>query len=329
MRFLRPELMEWWLALPVVFAAWAIHSRYTRAMRRRSPVSQRFSGLSRRSTRARNAGILAAALIATSALVFALMRPQLILNRRTPEFQKQDLIIILDRSASMRAKDIAPSRILRATAEIKKFLQSKPDTIDRVGLVGFADQPLVLSYLTRDLDSIFFYLDWSDEDTDTLFGTNIGAALKSAMTVADKDTRPSKKIFLLVSDGEDHGDELPTSLAAFRAKGDEIECIGIGSDKEVPIPLPDPYGALVYLTDEEGTVVKTKFEESTLRAIAETTGGRYVRSTTGSEVGQSIAFTVGDERRPLGWKTSTESSDVYPVGLVVAAVAAASLWILL
>jgi Ca-activated chloride channel family protein len=321
--------MQWWLALPLIVAAWAIHYSYTRSVRRRSPIAERFKPLSRRSTKIRATGVLMAALLAASAIVFALMRPQLLLSRKTPEFQREDLIVILDRSASMRATDIAPSRLVRATTEIKKFLQSKPDTIDRVGLVGFADQPLILSYLTRDLSSIFFYMDWSDEDTDTLYGTNIGAALKSAMEIAQKDTRPSKKIFLLVSDGEDHGDELQASLAQFRAKGYPIECIGIGSDKEVPIPLPDPYSTQIFLTDDDGQMVKTKFEESTLRAIAETTGGRYVRSTTGGEMGQSIAYTVGDERRVLGWKTSTESSDIYPVGLAVAGVAAASLWLIL
>lgn len=321
--------MQWWLVLPLVAGAWALRYSYTRAMRRRTPVASPFTALSRRSTWVREVAALMAALIATSALVFALMRPQILLTRRTPEFERQDLIIILDRSASMRATDITPSRALRATAEIKKFLQNKPDTIDRIGLVGFADQPIILSYLTRDLASIFFYMDWSDQDTDTLYGTNIGAALKSAMEVAQKDTRPSKKIFLLVSDGEDHGDELQESLAAFRAKGYQIECIGIGSEKEVPIPLPDPYSAQVYLTDDSGELVKTKFEESTLRAIAETTGGRFVRSTTGGQMGQSIAYTLGDQRRALGWKTSTESSDIYPVGLAVAGVAAASLWLLL
>lgn len=277
----------------------------------------------------RGAVVLALSLVAAAALVFALMRPQLLLTQRTPQFQRQDLVIMLDRSASMRAQDVLPSRLDRATSEIKKFLQNKPDTIDRIGLVGFADEPIILSYLTRDMASIAFYLDWSGGDPDPLFGTDIGAALESAMKVAQRDDKPTKKIFLLVSDGEDHGDELDRALAAFRAKGYQIHCIGIGSEKEVPIPVTDPDGRPTLLTDFEGNQVKTKFQESTLKAIAATTGGRYERSTTGSEVSQSIALTVGNASTPLGWTTSIEPSDLYPVALILAGISTAALWILL
>jgi Ca-activated chloride channel homolog len=321
--------MIWWLVIPLLVAAWALRYRYTRAVRGQRPIARRFTALSRRSTGIRAAAILTACLIAAGALVFSLMRPELLLNRRTPEYERQDLIIILDRSVSMRAHDIAPSRLARATMEIKKFLQNKPDTIDRVGLVGFADESIVLSYLTRDLASIFFYLDWSDGDTDPMFGTNIGAALKSALEVAQKDDKPTKKIFLLVSDGEDHGDELDTSLAAVRAKGYPIYCIGIGSDKEVPIPVADSNGIETNMTDDSGELIKTKFEESTLKAIAETTGGQYMRSTTGYEMGQDMAYTLGRQSMVLGWKTSTELSDLYPSSLALAGASAAALWLLL
>ena len=86
---------------------------------------------------------------------------------------------MLDRSASMRAHDVSPSRFARATEEIRTFLKNKPENIDRVGLVGFASSSLILSYLTRDIDNVAFYLDWIEEDPQTFLGTNIGAALKN------------------------------------------------------------------------------------------------------------------------------------------------------
>src|SRR2546421_619639 len=82
---------------------------------------------------------------------------------RVPAYERQDIVFVLDRSASMRAHDVAPSRFLRATAELRNFLRYKPDTIDRIGLVGFADASVVLSYLTGNIDSVAFYLDWIDE----------------------------------------------------------------------------------------------------------------------------------------------------------------------
>jgi Ca-activated chloride channel family protein len=345
LRFLRPDLMELWLALPVLAAVWTIHFVYTRMVRSEAAIARRFKALSRRTTWIRNAAVLVLALIAGGALVFALVRPQALISQRTPEYDQQDLIIMLDHSISMRAHDISPTRFTRATLEIKNFLHQKPDAIGRVALVSFADEPVVLSYLTNDLEDIFFYLDWADDDVKPQYGTDVGAALNSAMEIAQKDKQPTKKIFLLISDGEDHGQELDAAVAKAHSQGYRIYCIGIGSEKEVPIPELDmeakaavamaklfqrtvPYGGK-YLTDENGAIVETKFEESTLRSIAETTGGQYARSMTGKEMTQAIVNVVNRERRIASWKTSAGLSDLYPFSLALACVASAALWLLL
>jgi len=334
MRFLRPDLIRWWLLIPVLVASWAVHWHATRAFRRRTPTAARFAALSRRSTWRRDAGVLAAALVTAAALVFALMRPQILLARRVAEYERQDLVVMLDRSVSMRARDVTPSRFSRATLELRNFLRQKPEGIDRVGLVGFADSAVVLSYLTGDVESVLFYLDWLDEDpraSAAMFGTNIGAALKSARDVARRDNRPSRKRFLIVSDGEDHGAELGAALETFRAEGLRVDCIGIGRDRPVPIPLPTE-GEETYLLDDSGRRVLTTFEEATLRRVATATGGRFVRSTSGSELARAladVAETADGERRQIGWRTSNEYRDMYVVGLAVAAVAGAALWLLL
>jgi len=329
MRFLRPDMAGWLLVLPVVVACWFVHDWYVRRMRRRTPIAPRFAGLSRRTTRARRAAALVSAAVAAAALALSLVRPQALLASRTPEFERQDLVIMLDRSASMRAHDIAPSRFTRATLEIRNFLRQKPEAIDRVGLVGFADSSLVLSYLTNDVNSLFFYLDWIDGDPTALLGTNIGAAMTSALEVARKDNRPTRKLYLLVSDGEDYGEDLKKALATFRADGLRVHCIGIGSDKDVPIPLLQADGREAFLQDDNGRLVKTRFSEGTLRQIAEFTGGRYVRSSSGRELAGAIADIVKGERKLLGWKTSTDYRDLYPASLALVALASAALWLLL
>jgi Ca-activated chloride channel homolog len=329
MKLLRPEYIDWALAVPVLVAFWALGIAYIRSVRRRSPTADRFAFLSRRSTAGRWFGALLCAVAAAAGLVFALVRPQVLLAAREPDYERQDVIFVLDRSASMHAHDVAPSRFRRATAEIRNFLRNKPDTIDRVGLVGFADASVVLSYLTADVDSVMFYLDWIDEDPTALLGTNIGAALRSARDVAQKDDRQTTKLFLVISDGEDYGSELESALAVFRGERRRVHCIGIGSDAEVPVPLRETGGREEFLRDDAGAVVQTKFEESTLRQIAATTGGRYVRSTTGGELARAITEIVKGERKQVGWRTSTEYRDLYRIGLAVAAGAGATLWLLL
>jgi Ca-activated chloride channel homolog len=329
MRLLRPDFINWSLAVPVLVAFWALGLAYVRAVRRQSPIANRFAPLSRRSTPMRSVAALVCGVVAAAGLVFALVRPQALLAARVPDYERQDVIFVLDRSASMGAHDVAPSRFLRATAEIRNFLRNKPDTIDRVGLVGFADASVVLSYLTGDIDSVIFYLDWIDEDPTALLGTNIGAALRSAREVAQKDDRQTPKLFLLISDGEDYGTELDNALATFREERRRVHCIGIGSDNDVPVPLRRAAGREEWLRDDAGRIVTSKFGEATLREIAATTGGRYVRSTTGGELARAIADVVKGERKLVGWRTSTEYRDLYRAGLAVAAGAGATLWFLL
>ena len=329
MRFLRPDMAPWFLVVPVVVACWLLHDRYVRAFRRRAPVAPRFAWMSRRTGGVRRAAVLSAAACAVAALAFALVRPQLLFAQRFPEFERQDLVIMLDRSASMRAHDIVPSRFTRATLEIRNFLKKKPEAIDRVGLVGFADASLVLSYLTTDVGNLFFYLDYIDGDPHALFGTNIGAALTSALEVARKDNRPTRKVFLLVSDGEDYGGDLKKALATFRSENLRVHCIGIGSDDSVAIPLLNPDGRESFLKDDNGRLVKTRFSETTLKQIASFTGGRYFRSSTGSELAAAIDDIVKGERKVLGWKTTTDYRELYPASLAAAAIAGAALWFLL
>src|SRR4051812_11035888 len=103
MRFLHPELAIWSLTLPVAFGAWYLHVHAKHRFRAHAAIGPR---LSRLSSGTRDAVALAAVLLAVVSLTLALMRPQLLLKLRDPEFAREDLILILDRSASMRAEDI-------------------------------------------------------------------------------------------------------------------------------------------------------------------------------------------------------------------------------
>jgi Ca-activated chloride channel homolog len=327
MRFLRPDLASWFLVVPVVVACWLIQYGYATAMRRRSAAEARFAPLSRRSTWKRSAALCLASVVASGAAAFALVRPQVSVTTRLPEYERQDLIIVLDRSASMRAHDIMPSRFARATAEIRTFLRQKPDVIDRVGMIGFADAAVVLSYPTSDLNNLLFYLDWIDSESTPLFGTNIGAALGSARAMIKKDDRPTRKTVVVMSDGEDFGAELQSAIAAFRADGVRIHCIGIGSNDQVTIPLPLPDGTEAPMRDEGGRLVRTQFSETTLRDLAESTGGLYARSTTGAEMSAAITRIVDSERKLVGWKQATDYRDLYPAALGTSVLAGAALWL--
>jgi len=328
-RFLRHQYASWWQILPVIAAVCAVRILYLRVQRAKTPVQPRFRPLSRRSSWVRDAAVVILALTAAAALAFALVRPQAPLTTRLPQYEREDLVIMLDRSASMRAHDVMPSRFSRATDEIRYFIQNKPENIDRVGLVGFAGSSVILSYLTEDLDTVAFYLDWIERDPQTLLGTDIGAALKNAREIVAKDNRKTRKIFVVLSDGEDYGNELAHEIAVFRQGGQHVNSIGIGSDNEVPVPIIQPDGKETSLRDDDGHIVRTRFEEATLRQIAAQTGGRYVRSRRAGDLTQALEEIEAGERRLIGWKTTTDYRDLYPAALAVAGAAIAGLWMAL
>lgn len=328
-RFLHPEMAVWLLAVAAGAAAWLVFYLYKVRSRRRAGVQARFSGLSRRSTWRGDAAVLILAVASTSLLVAALARPQLLRERRAAEFERRDLIVILDRSVSMRARDVRPSRAERALLELKQFLRKKPDGIDRVGLVGFSGTSLVLSYLTRDVDSLLFYLDWIAEDPSVLYGTDIGAALSSGLEVVARDSQPTRKIFLVISDGEDQGGTMEKAITAVASAGIRVHTIGIGSPAEALIPLSRPGERETVLTDDAGRPMTTQFNETSLRSLAAATGGRYVRSVTGSEMLDALHAIARADRRQTGWQITTDYRDVYALLLAAAGVAAASLVALL
>lgn len=327
MRFLRPEFAVWFAALPILIGAWAIHAR-ARTRFRRAAVPVPLRHRSRLTTRTRAAATLAASTLAFAALVLALMRPQLLVEAEKPVYAKEDLVIVLDHSASMGARDVPPSRFARAVQEIKTFLVHKPEIIDRVGLVEFAGTSLILSHLTNDIDSLTFYLDWIRETPEVRFGTDIGAALATARELVRKDDRQTTKVFLVISDGADQGTQLSKELAAVRNERTRVYAIGIGADTDAVVPVVNERGIETLLEDDEGQTLTAGFDESTLRDIASQTGGRYVRSVTGADLSLALQDLIARERPLLGTTRTTAYKDVYREMLAVAAMAA-GLWLLL
>jgi Ca-activated chloride channel family protein len=324
MRFLHPELATWLLVAPVAVAWWTFR-RYRRvAFAQKIGLGDRGRAWSRLTTTRTDLAGLVLALVALVSLVIAAMQPQLIREWRLPEYERRDLLIVLDRSVSMRATDVAPTRFARAVQEIKHFLEEKPAEIDRVALVGFSNAAIAISHFTRSVDSLFFYLDWLADDTRPNFGTDIGSALLTAEDVINRDRTPTTKVVLVISDGEDEGSVLDSAVRSLRTAGVSIYAVGIGGPRPVEVPVPADDGG-----GEAGWSLGVTFQETTLRSIAMAGGGRYYRSQTGHELLDAMQDLAERERRQVGWTTRTEYRDLHPFALGIAALAAGALLITL
>ncbi len=234
--------------------------------------------------------------IAALFLVGALMRPQYGGTTRIVPVGGLDVVLVVDYSKSMLARDVYPSRSERLAAELRRFLDEVERRGDQVGLVVFAGAARGLP-VSRDTRILKLYLDKADPRTENPGGTAIGKALKLALqylvdarkagqtankdsAVTDTDVPPppeADQVIILLTDGEDTSSR-PTEMAAEAAKlGVRIYTVGIGSKSGEPIQKFDANGQPNgYQTDEKGNYVMTRVDEDTLKKLSEATGGEYV-----------------------------------------------------
>jgi len=322
MSFLEPQYLNlgWALLGLTVWCGFALHGLH----QARGVLGAALYGLTSRPSSLFRRGVQMLLLLAAlGCLILALARPQASYYRRIVQYRPIDAMILLDTSPSMRAQDIRPSRLARSTEVIGQFLRKKLPG-DRFGLISFSENSLVLSYLTADPNNILFYMDYLREESALQYGTNIGGALKNAMSMfarqAEKDpaTNSDKKVLILVSDGEDHGEELQAELHELTDRAIPAYCVGIGSRGGVPIPVAEENGKVQYMTGPNGMPLLTTFDESTLREIADRSGGRYYPARTGLEMNLAFSDIFLKTREIAGYRQVRETREYYPFLLVAA-----------
>lgn len=182
-----------------------------------------------------------------------------------------DIILAIDISASMRARDFTPDRAGAAIAVASDFIRQRPD--DRIGLVLFAKQAFTQCPLTVDhsiLQELLAGVKVGLADPDN---TAIGQALGTALNRL-KGSESKSKVVILLTDGENNYGQPPTTLAeAAQSLGVRIYTIGVGSRGTAPFPVVDPFGRTTY------TQVQVSIDEDLLKSVASTTGGQYFRAT--------------------------------------------------
>lgn len=237
---------------------------------------QLFLGHQSRKTRSRVLviGLLSAAFFA---ITYAALRPRLGYETLPIKKSAGDIMIAVDVSQSMFAKDVAPSRIERARREILDLLELLKG--DRVGLLLFAGVGFVQAPLTEDYSAVELFLDHLRDSYIPVQGTAIGDAIRLAQKSLIRENTESdgKKTIIVISDGEDH--ESAAQAAANKAKqaGITIHSIGIGTEEGAPVPSPE--GGFV--KDRSGATVLSRFTGETLKDVADITGGEFVKSVAG------------------------------------------------
>jgi Ca-activated chloride channel family protein len=195
-----------------------------------------------------------------------------------------DLVIALDASNSMLARDVKPSRLDRAKLEVTALLDRLKG--DRVGLVVFAGDAFVQCPLTTDYAATRLFLRAVDPASMPQQGTAIANALLESKRVLDGGGRgQAAKAVLLITDGEDQQGDALKSASELGDAGIRIYAVPVGSEAGEPIPIVDKSGNVTgYKKDKEGRTVLSRTDVAGLRDLASRGNGLVLRGS-GSDLG--------------------------------------------
>src|SRR5690606_34374697 len=280
--FARPDLL--WLAvvLPALAAAAVLgYGRRRRRVARRlgSPELVRRLGAGDLERPVTGRVVLVA--LAAAALGFAAAGPRWGWQAVEHQGRARNIVLALDVSKSMLARDLTPNRLERERLLARRLLRELRG--DRLGLVAFAGRAYILAPLTMDHGALELYVDALDPGIVSYGGSSLAAALRQATDLAlgQQSTGGRDRAIVLATDGEAHEDNAAVLAEAERAAaaGIVVHTVGIGSQRGEPIPERDPRTGREagYKRDMSGEVVISRLNESLLSRIAELTGGRYVR----------------------------------------------------
>jgi len=273
--FLHPEAWPWLLAAPLAALLFGWLER-KRARSLAATLGPRASMLASNGGTPNRVWFLATATLFTA---LAMMQPAWGEGSRTVEERGVDLVVCLDVSRSMLARDDRPDRLARAQKEIAEV--AKRAEGDRLALVLFAGEARLAVPLTRDRESMAMMAGLATPLSVARGGSDLGSALMASLQALEGATGEHEAI-LLVTDGEDLQQSGLRAARACANRGITVHTVGMGSRRGAKIPLQSE-GGETYLRDAGGADVVTAMDPEGLTRIAEATGGAFIAAEDSSQ----------------------------------------------
>ncbi len=277
MKFAHPAYLAFCIlgAGVAVFCVWSVRSRkkawrrfVAQGLEHELTQTVSFSGMTRKL-------ILSAAACALIAL--ALMRPQWGFQWQKAQRSGVDILLAVDTSRSMLARDILPSRFERTKFALKDFVRTLSG--DRVGLIAFSGSAFLQCPLTVDYGGFLLTLDDLSTDSVPRGGTDLARAIRGARRAFEAGEK-KYRVLVVISDGESHSGDALAAAEEARREGIVIHCIGVGTPEGELIKLQGAQGSEEFLKDASGNVIKSRLDEALLKQVAFSTGGSYIRASS-------------------------------------------------
>lgn len=210
--------------------------------------------------------------LALAFLIVALLGPSFGETTKEVKSEGKDIYIAVDLSQSMNAFDIQPTRLEKIKFELKNIVEAFSS--DRIGLIIFSSEAFVQCPLTYDQSALNLFISTLNTSLVPNAGTDFGAPLSMAFDKLDETESPitqqKAKIVLMISDGEDFGDETQEAAEQIVKSGIQLFALGVGTETGSKIRQANGFKR-----DREGQEVVTKLNSKSLRKLAVDTGGKY------------------------------------------------------
>ena len=252
--------------------------------------------------------LFALRMIAILLLIIVLARPQSTDRFQNVSTEGIDIILALDISGSMLARDFRPDRLEASKNVATEFISGRP--YDRIGLVVFSGETFTQCPLTTD-HAVLINLLREIESGMIEDGTAIGMGLANSVTRI-KDSEAKSKVIILLTDGVNNRGEIAPATAAGIAKtfGVRVYTIGVGSRGMAPYPVQTPFG-----TQYQNMPVE--IDEDILKDIAANTGGRYFRATDNNKLVEVYSEIDKLEKSKIDVRQFTKKEEEYmPLAII-------------
>ena len=308
-RFAHPEYLYLFIALPFVFAIYI----YLNIKKRKDVskigtldlVKQMMPELSLKRSYLKFWLIFTALILG----VLLVAGPQFGTKAEKVETRGIELVIAIDVSNSMLARDVKPDRLSRAKQLLSRIIDARKE--DKVALIVFAGEAYVQMPLTSDTQSAKLFLNSIDPSLVPVQGTIISKAIELGINSFSSDTDVDKAV-IIITDSEDHeGDAVRIAKRASDA-GIMVNVVGIGSTEGSPIP--ESQYSNNYKTDTEGNIVVTKLNEDMAREIAQSGKGLFVHADNTNMAMNALEDELDKlQKKDMGSMIYSEYNEKFPV----------------
>jgi Ca-activated chloride channel homolog len=247
--------------------------------------------------------------LAVTLLIIVLARPQSTNKFQNTSTEGIDIVLTLDISGSMLARDFRPDRLEASKNVATEFISGRP--YDRIGLVVFSGESFTQCPLTTD-HAVLVNLLREIQSGMIEDGTAIGMGLATAVNRI-KDSEAKSKVIILLTDGVNNRGEIAPATAAGIAKtyGIRVYTVGVGTQGVAPYPVQTPYG--IQYQD-----MPVEIDEGILQEISQTTGGKYFRATDNDKLVQVYKEIDKLEKSKIDVKQFSRKDEKYLVPALIA-----------